>query len=130
MATKPDLMGLGMPWPLADRLGYTPVGATATPGITAQSSATQLESKLSLLTVASATGTAFLLPANPPPGTFVYCTNLFASVATAAVFPATNNLLNGATGNSILLTTGQSALFICEQSGTAASVHWYSIKSA
>ena len=130
MSTKPDLMGLGMPWPLADKLGYTPVGYSGAAGVTAQSGATPLDSKLSLLTVATSTATTFLLPATPPPGTFVYCTNLFASVATAGVYPTTGSLLNGVTNGSLTLTTGQSALFICEQSGTALSINWYSIKSA
>lgn len=130
MATKEALMGLGMAWPMADKLGYTPVGYTATPGVTVQAGATSIGDKLALLTVASSTGTSFTLPANPPPGTFVYCTNLFASLATASVFPAVGNLLNGVTNGSLTLTTAQSAFFVCTQSGTALNVNWYSNKSA
>lgn len=130
MATKEDLMGVGFAWPAADRLGYSPVTYTATPGITAQASATSIKDKLALLSVASSTGVSFTLPPNPAAGVFVYCTNLFASLATASVFAATGNFLAGTTNTAVTLTTGQSAFFFTVQSGTAASVAWYYNKSA
>ena len=130
MANQSDLLGVGLSWPAAERLGYTPTTYTANAGVTAQSGAKALGSKLALLSVASATGNAFLLPANPPTGIIMYCTNLFASVATAQVFAATNNLLNGTTNTALTLTTGQSAVFISVAAGTAAACNWYSIKTA
>ena len=131
MATKEDLMGVGLPWPVADRLGYTPQSFTPTAGITAQASATSIgSSKLALVTVSTTTAVSFTLTASPPAGSFHYVTNLFASTATASVFAATGNFLNGTTNTAVTLTTGQSALFFTVASGTAATVAWYSIKSA
>lgn len=130
MANQTDLMGLGISWPLADHLGYTPVGYAPVASITTQAGATAIKSKIAMVTVSTSTATAVLLPANPSTGIFVYVTNLFASVATAAVFTATGNLLNGVANGSLSLTTGQSALFISETAGTAAACNWYSIKSA
>ena len=130
MATKQDLMGLGLPPFLAEKLGYTPQGYSGSAGITTQSSATQINDKLALLTVATSTASSFLLPQNPSGGVILYATNLFASIATASVYPATGNLLNGVTNGSLTLTTGQSAIFITESAGTALNVNWYSIKSA
>ena len=131
MATQADLMGLGVAADLASRLGYTPASFTPTAGITAQASATSIgSSKLALLTVSTSTAVSFTLTANPPTGSFHYVTNLFASTATASVFAATGNFLNGTTNTAVTLTTGQSALFFTAANGTAAAVAWYSIKSA
>ena len=130
MATEADLMGVGLSWPVATRLGYTPASYSATPGITVQASATNITNKIALLTVATATAASFNLPANPAVGSFHYVTNLFASTATASVFPATGNFLAGVTNTAVTLTTGQSCLFYTVASGTAASVSWYYNKSA
>ena len=130
MANQSDLLGVGLSWPAAERLGYSPVSYAAVAGNTTQSGSTLIGSKLALLTAATTTAVAFRLPQNPPTGIFVYCTNLFASTATASVFAATGNLLNGVANGSLTLTTGQSAIFISETAGTAAACNWYSIKSA
>ena len=130
MATKEDLMGVGLSWPEADRLGFSPVNYTPTASITVQASATQIQDKLATLTVSTSTAVSFLLPQNPAPGIFVYCTNLFASTATASVFPSTGAFLNGATNTAVTLLTAQSAVFFTTKSGTAANITWYSIKSA
>ena len=133
MANRSDLMGVGFAAQQALMISTQPESYTATPGITVQASATSLggaNPKIALLTVASGTGTTFTLPASPPSGLFVYTTNLLASLATATIYPATGNLLNGATNGTLLLTTGQSAVFYTVAAGTALSVSWYSIKSA
>ena len=133
MATRTDLMGAGFAAGQAQLISTHPNSFTATPGITTQASATSLGDafpKIALLTVASSTGTAFTLPANPALGMFVYATNLFASLATASVFAATGNFLAGTTNTAVTLTTGQSAIFFTVQTGTAAAVAWYYNKSA
>jgi hypothetical protein len=130
MANQSDLMGVGFSWPQAERVGYSPTSYVAVASVTTQSGATPIGSKLALLTVSTSTATSFLLPANPPTGIILYATNLFASTATASVFAATGNFLNGTTNTALTLTTGQSALFISETAGTAAACNWYSIKTA
>ena len=133
MATRSDLMGSGFPAQQAALISTHPTSFTATPGITAQASATSLGDafpKIALLTVASSTGVSFTLPASPPAGMLVYATNLFASVATASVFPATGNFLAGVTNTAVTLTTAQSCIFFTTQTGTAAAVNWYYNKSA
>ena len=131
MATQADLMGLGIAAEPALALGYTPASFTPTAGITVQASATVIGgTKLALLTVSTSTATSFLLKSQPPIGSFHYVTNLFASTATASIFPSTGQYLNGATNTAVTLTTGQSALFYSVTSGTAGSVNWYTIKSA
>ena len=133
MATRNDLMGTGFAAAQAALISTHPASFTATPGITAQSSATSLGDafpKIALLTVATSTAISFTLPANPAKGMFVYATNLFASVATASVFPATGNFLAGVTNTAVTLTTGQSCIFFTVETGTAAAVAWYYNKSA
>lgn len=124
------LMGVGFPPAQTLALDVTPQSLVPTAGVTAQSGSTKIGTRLSLLTVSTSTATSFQLPATPQTGTIHYVTNLLASTVTAQIYPATSAYMVGAQNAASTLTTGQSALFICEANGTAAAINWYVIKSA
>ena len=107
MSTVADLMGLGMPGPLANRLGNTPAAVTGTG--TAAVGAALIQTSVTVLTTASSQ-TACILPAAASLGRpfTVFCT----SATTGLVYPPTGgNFNNGSTDASFSLAQNKAAIF-------------------
>ncbi len=90
MSTTQDLMGLGMPGPLASRLGNTPVTQAGTG--TTNTGATLIQGPLTNATTAGG-ATAFILPAGASLGRQFMFFN--SSATTALVFPPVGGNFNG-----------------------------------
>jgi hypothetical protein len=92
MATESDLMGVGLAWPAATKLGYTPVsynGAGTTSG-----TATAIRSKMSkILGATSATGA--ILPVSSPGEFFWICCD-HNSTASAVIYPPSGATITNA----------------------------------
>jgi hypothetical protein len=115
MASKEDLVGAKMPWPQADRLGFTNVAITCAG--TTQATATPITSKCATLTTgASATGAA--LP--NVPGDFGFVFN--STATTAVVYPngASGTINNGSAGAGINLAQNKGMIWFC----TASNVYY------
>jgi hypothetical protein len=104
-----DMMGLGMPYALANLVGDSIPAAVAGAG-TAQSGATPLTGTINQVTTASGQ-TAVLLPSTQPLGTSV---NVYVSTATAAlVFPPSGGSINeGAANASFSVAQSRLASFV------------------
>ena len=108
MSTVQDLMGLGMPGPLANRLGNTPTAVTGTG--TAAVGAAQIQTAVTILTTASSQ-TACILPSAASLGRpfYVFCT----TATTGLVYPPTGgNFNNGTTDASFSVAQNKTAIFI------------------
>lgn len=90
MSTVQDFMGLGMPGPLANRIGNTP--ATLAGVGTAQTGAAAIQTALTNATTAGG-ATAFVLPSSASLGRAFYFFN--SSATTALVFPPSGGNING-----------------------------------
>ena len=125
-----NLMGVGFPAAQALAIDVTPSSVSGTAAVATQAGSTKIGTRLALCTVTTSTASSFQLPATPRTGSIHYATNLFASTATASIYPATGSYMNGTQNAAVTLTTGKSCMFICETNGTAAAINWYSIPTA
>lgn len=122
MSIISDLMGLGMPAPLAARLGNTPATLTSTG--TTQATAATITTHLTIVSGASDAGAIFATGASI--GTPFYVTVATGSTyATAKIYCPVSGTMNSGANGSVSLATGKTALFI----QTAQSV-WFSILTA
>lgn len=96
MSTTQDLMGLGMPGPLASRLGNTP--ASYSGAGTAQTGATSIASPVAVITPTSS-NTAFVLTSAFSTGRPIWVWNQSSS-QTALVYPPTGGTINGGSANA------------------------------
>lgn len=122
MSTVQDLMGLGMPGPLASRLGNTPTTVTTTG--TTQAAAAAISTHVTILTPASSQ-TGALLPSSSSLGQMYAVNNPSSAAVTALVYCPVSGTMNGTTNGSLALTTGKTAIFL-----TTASLTWVSILTA
>lgn len=103
MALQTDLMGLGMPGPLATRLGYNPTTLTAAG--TSSGTAAKINSKMT--NVSSATSqTGAILPSVPGDFWLISCAH--ASTASAVIYPTSGATINNA--SSVTLAADKSML--------------------
>lgn len=94
MSTTTDLMGLGMPGPLASRLGYNPTTLVCT-GTAAGTAATMTSKMVTLTAAASQTGA--IIPSGLSLGGVMYINTDHATTATAVVYPPSGATIdNGA----------------------------------
>lgn len=95
MSTTADLMGLGMPPALANRLGNNP---TSVAGVgTTQTGAATIQSSVTLATPTSS-NTAFILNLGSSTGRPFYVWNQSATI-TAIIFPPSGGSINGEAAN-------------------------------
>ena len=123
-----SLMGLGTPAALAAGLGNSKQAVTCAAATTASGAGAIAPGlHVVLLTAATSTANSAVFSTAQSVGTPIYVTNSISSSVTASVYTpnVTGALMNGTTNGSILLTTGQSAIFI----QTTAN-EWVSVKSA
>ena len=93
MSTVADLMGLGMPGQLANRLGYTPI-AVAGAG-TAAGTATKITSKNALVT-GTTSNTGAILSADLSLGSVTFIACATGSTASAVIYPPTGATITNA----------------------------------
>lgn len=105
MATQSDLMGLGMPGPLATLLGNTPTVVTGVG--TTQATGATLRSMSSLVTAGGAT--AFTISANTTLSRLYFVFN--PSSTTALIYPPSGAAIGaGATDAAFSLAQGKSVI--------------------
>lgn len=124
MTTVANLMGLGMPGPLANALGNTTQAVTCAASTTASGAgAVQPGYHVVIFTAVTGANSA-VLATNMALGAPYYCINPVGAAVTAILYTpnVTGALMNGATNSSVLFTTGKSAVLI----QTSANV-WVSI---
>lgn len=121
MSTVQDLMGLGMPGGLANRIGNTP--ATVAGVGTAQTGAAAIQTSLTNATTAGG-ATAFVLPSAASLGRPFFFFN--SSSTTALVFPPTSGTIQGGSANaSFSVAQNKTAIFI-----RLTSTAWCAVLSA
>lgn len=113
MSTVLDLMQLGMPGPLANRLGNTPL--TQAGATTANTTATAIQGHVTNATTASSQ-TAFILPAGASLGAPFYFFN--SSSTTALVFPPVGGNFNGGSTDASFSVVQNKAAFFLRLSAT------------
>jgi hypothetical protein len=94
MALQTDLMGLGEPSRLAEKLGYNPLAVTAAG--TSAGAATAINTKMATITAASSQ-TGVILPNVPGDVWFLACT----SSTSAVVYPASGATITGASSQTL-----------------------------
>lgn len=118
MATTQDLMGLGLPGPLANRLGFSPL--TQAGATTANTTATLIQGHLTNATTASSQ-TAFIFNSLAALGQPFYFFN--SSATTALVFPPVGGNFNGgSTDASFSVAQNKLAVFIRLSTNNWASI--------
>lgn len=128
MSTTADLMGLGMPPGLADRLGITP--ASLAGNGTAQTGATKVSGAALNLVTPSGGNTAFVLSANYSTGRPIYIFNVSATTA-ALIFPPSAGTINGNSANaSVSLAANKGGIFILGNGSGVAAEQWLALLSA
>ncbi len=120
MSTVLDLMGLGFPGPLANRLGNTPSAVTCA-GTTA-GAATTLQNKVNVLTAAGG-ATGAILPTAASLGSVWFITN--PSATTAVLYPSTGTTFNTSASTSLSIAQYNSVIAVRTSSTT-----WMTIVSA
>ncbi len=121
MSTVADLMGLGMPGPLANRLGNTP---TTIAGVgTAAATAALIQTGVTNATTAGG-ATAFIFNSAASLGRPFYFFN--SSATTALVYPTTGGNFNGGTTDAAFSVAQNKAAIFFRISSTA----WASILTA
>jgi hypothetical protein len=121
------LMGSGFSPLQALQLDTTPASLAAT-GATAAAAAT-INNRMTIVTAATSTAAAVIFSTAAQPGAVHYVVNSISSAVTATIFCPVSGAMNGTSNGSLLLTTGQSAIFILTTAGTSVG-SWYSIKTA
>lgn len=117
-----NLMGLGMPAPLAGGLGNSIQNVTCTgSNATASGPNLQVGKHIALMTAASTTACAAHLNSSQSVGTPIYVVMLPTTSVTGYMYPPSGASLNGTTDGVVTLTTGKTAIFV----QTTANV-WYS----
>lgn len=107
MATQTDLMGLGMPGPLAQLLGNMPAGLTG--ATTAQATGTPITSSMAELTTAGG-ATAFTFRSTTSISRLFFLFN--PSSTTALIYPPVGGNINGAaTDAAFSLAQNKAAIF-------------------
>ena len=114
MSTVLDFMGLGMPGPLANRLGNTPatvagVGTAQTGGATLQTTAT--------LATTSSGQTAFVLPSGASLGRPFWFFN--SSATTALVYPPSGGAIQGGSTDAAFSVAQNKTVIFMRLSSTA-----------
>ena len=125
MPKNVDLMGLGMPGPLAGSLGNTPT--TLTCAGTTQATAATIPNGLHLF-VCAATGAAngaIFSTAAPLGSPYYFTVGTGSSYATATLYCQVGGFMNTATNGSVSLATGKSCAII-----QYATNSWFSIPTS
>lgn len=125
MPQATDLMNRGVPAALSTDLGYTAVTLAGTGATQGAAALIQPDNHMIIMTTTTAAAASVVFSANAPLGTPVFVANDIGSGVTGNVFCATGGFMNGTTNGSILLTTGQCAMFI-----QTTNLSWKSIKTA
>jgi hypothetical protein len=121
MSTSADLMGLGMPPALADRLGNTP--ASVAGAGTSQSGAGLIATPV-VLGTPTASNTAFMLSNKLSTGRPVYFWNQSATVS-ALIFPPSGGTINGGASNaSVSVPPLSGAILQLENGAGVAAESW------
>lgn len=121
MSTVQDLMGLGLPGPLASRIGNSPITVAGVG--TAQTGAGVIQTSLTNGTTA-VSQTAFVLPAAASLGRPFYFFN--SSATTALVFPPLGAAIQGGSANaSFSVAQNKTAIFI-----PLSATSWCAVLSA
>ena len=107
MSTIADLMGLGMPGPLAGRLGNTPTALTTT-GTDSAHAAAIINHVTMLTTAGSQTGA--ILPTSASLGAPFYVTNLTSTGA--VIYPPSGCTFNTSASTSYSMAQYNTATFI------------------
>lgn len=107
MSTIADLMGLGMPAPLASRLGNTYAALTTT-GTSSTTAASITQALTALTTASSQTGA--ILPSAASIGRPFYVTNLTATGG--VVYPPSGSTFNTSASTSYSMAQYNTAIFI------------------
>ena len=122
MSTAADLMGLGMPAPLASRLGNTPQSVSGNG--TAQVGATSFGGGGLFLATPTSSNTAFILSNALSTGRPVWFWNQSAS-QTALIFPPVGGKINGGSTNaSVSVGPLNGAIFQLENGSGVAAESW------
>jgi hypothetical protein len=121
MSTVADLMGLGMPGPLANRIGNTPLTIAGVG--TAQVGAAAIQTSATFATT-SGGATAFVLPTAASLGREFWVFN--STATTALVFPPTSGTIQGGSANaSFSVAQNKTAVFM-----RMTSTAWAAVLSA
>ena len=107
MSTVQDLMGLGLPGPLASRLGNTPTALTTTG--TSSTTAALIQNHVTQLTTAGSQ-TGAILPSAASLGGPFYVTNLTSTGA--VIYPPAGCSFNTSAGTSYSMAQYNTAMFI------------------
>lgn len=123
MPKNTDLMGLGLPGPLAGALGNTPTAISAT-GTTSATAATIPNGLHAFIVTSTAAANGLIFRTDAPIGTPIYAALATGSgLATATFYPQSGGTIN--TTTSLLLATGKSVSFI-----QLATATWVTIPTA
>lgn len=112
MSTVQDLMGLGTPAQLANRLGYTPLLQNGAG--TAAGTATPIQTKMLLLN-STTSNTGAILSANLSLGSITYIACASGSTASGVIYPPTGATITGAA--SVTLAANKN-MIVWRQSAT------------
>jgi len=110
MSTVQDLMGLGMPAPLAARLGNTPDVKTLAAN-SDQASAYVVQQHVTVISVATTTANSIKFATGASLGAPFYVVNNLAATVTGVVYCPVSGTMNGTANGSVSLTTGKTAIF-------------------
>jgi hypothetical protein len=105
MALQTDLMGTGMPWPQADKVGYNP--QTVAAAGTTQTNAATTTSKLIEMT---ATGSDGIILGNVDQGTPCFVYN--SSGSNGTVYVPVGHTLNNSLNGSLVVASHKMAMFV------------------
>lgn len=121
MSTTQDLMGLGMPPALADRLGNNP---STVAGVGTTQTGAALIKRGVVLAAPTASNTAFLLSSGTSTGGVLWFYNTSAS-QTALVYPPSGGAINGGSANaSVSIPPLSGATFQLENGSGVAAEAW------
>lgn len=125
MPQAADLMNRGMSPFLASDLGYTAVTLAGTGATQAAAALIQPDNHLTIMTTTTAAAASVVLATAAPLGTPIFVYNDISSGVTGNVFCPVSGAMNGTSNGSLLLTTGQTAIFI-----QTSYQKWISVKTA
>ena len=123
MSTVGDLMGLGMPGPLASRLGNTPTTLTAAAS-TSQTGAALITQHVTLVTAATGANSVIFATAASL-GAVNWVTNSTGSAVALLVYCPVSSTMNQTSNGNLSIATGKTAVFV--QNAQSA---WVSILTA
>ena len=123
MSIVPDLMGLGLPAALAERLGNS-VATAAAAASSSQTGATVITQHVMLFTAATGANSAIFATAASI-GTPHWITNSTASAVALLVYCPVSGSMNQTANGNLSIATGKTAVFV--QNGQST---WVSILTA